>query len=120
MLARLADEIGIPVRLAKEYYLDFIKELEGERSEIRDINEIIASSVSEQVLFLPTYRRIEQDLKFIFRGMESDIAKLRERLAAGRNSSKFIELVEFGMEDVEHAITARMDQVKESVRDRAK
>ena len=116
MLARAADEIGIPTRLARDYFVSYMKELEGEPSEIRKVNEAMASRVSEQVLFLPTYRRIEQDLKFIFRGMESDIAKLRERLAAGRNQSKFIELVEFGMEDVERAIAARMDQVKESVR----
>jgi hypothetical protein len=48
--------------------------------------------------------------------MEADIAKLRERLAASRTSSKFIELVEFGIEDVERTISNRMDQVKESVR----
>jgi hypothetical protein len=48
--------------------------------------------------------------------MEADIAKLREKLVSTRTSSQFIELVEFGMEDVERTIAHRMDQVKESVR----
>ncbi|HEX4037190.1 MAG TPA: AAA family ATPase [Acidobacteriaceae bacterium] len=116
LLANAADEMGMPLRVAREYLASVWKEGEGEKSELSKVNEVIASRVTEQVLFLPTYRRIEQDLKSIFRGMESDIAKLREKLALGRNSSKSIELVEFGMEDVVKAISIRMDQVKESVR----
>jgi predicted ATPase len=116
LLASAADEMGIPVRVARDYFMSIWKEGEGETSELSKINELIASSVTEQVLYLPTYRRIEQDLKSIFRGMESDIAKLRERLALARTSSKSIELVEFGMEDVVKTLSLRMDQVKESVR----
>ena len=38
------------------------------------------------------------------------------RLSARREGAPFIELVEFGMEDVEQMITNRMSQIKESVR----
>jgi predicted ATPase len=70
-----------------------------------------------QFLYLPTYRRIEQDLKSIFRGIEIEekIKEFRNRLKK-RERTTFIELVEFGMEDVERTIQARMAQIKENVR----
>jgi energy-coupling factor transporter ATP-binding protein EcfA2 len=70
-----------------------------------------------QFLYLPTYRRIEQDLKSIFRGIEIEekVREFRERFRK-RDKSSFIELIEFGMEDVEKTIQARMAQIKERVR----
>ena len=70
-----------------------------------------------QFLYLPTYRRIEQDLKSIFRGIEIEekVREFRDRFRK-RDRSTFIELVEFGMEDVEKTIQSRMAKIKESVR----
>jgi len=70
-----------------------------------------------QFLYLPTYRRIEQDLKSIFRGIEIEekVREFRERFRK-RERSTFIELIEFGMEDVERTIQGRMIQIKERVR----
>ena len=70
-----------------------------------------------QFLYLPTYRRIEKDLKSIFGGVEieEEVKEFRERLKK-QEKTTFIELVEFGMEDVEATIQSRMSQVKESVR----
>ena len=70
-----------------------------------------------QFLYLPTYRRIGQDLKSIFRGIEIEekVREFRDRFRK-RDRSTFIELVEFGMEDVEKTIQSRMAKIKESVR----
>ena len=70
-----------------------------------------------QFLYLPTYRRIEQDLKSIFRGIEIEekVREFRDRFRK-RDTSSYIELIEFGMEDVERTIQARMSQIKERVR----
>jgi predicted ATPase len=70
-----------------------------------------------QFLYLPTYRRIEQDLKSIFRGIEIEekVREFRDRFRK-RERTSFIELIEFGMEDVEKTIQARMIQIKERVR----
>jgi predicted ATPase len=70
-----------------------------------------------QFLYLPTYRRIEQDLKSIFRGIEIEekVREFRDRFRK-RERSSFIELIEFGMEDVDKTIQARMTQIKERVR----
>lgn len=70
-----------------------------------------------QFLYLPTYRRIEQDLTWIFRGADIDekMREIRERTRK-RDRSSFIELIEFGMEDVDKTIQDRMAQTKERVR----
>jgi predicted ATPase len=70
-----------------------------------------------QFLYLPTYRRIEQDLKSIFRGIEIEekVREFRERFKK-REQTSFIELVEFGMGDVDKTIQERMARIKESVR----
>jgi putative AbiEii toxin of type IV toxin-antitoxin system len=80
------------------------------------ISETISSLVTEQILFLPTYRRIEQELQSIFPGSDEEIQAIRRRLVSSRTGESFIELVEFGMEDVEKTIGARLDQIKEGVR----
>jgi predicted ATPase len=52
------------------------------------------------VLFLPTYRRIERDLKTIFPALEEDIRRFNIRLNRLSDYKKHVELVEFGMHDV--------------------
>ena len=52
------------------------------------------------VLFLPTYRRIERDLKTIFPALEDDIRRFNNRLNRLSDYKKHVELVEFGMHDV--------------------
>lgn len=116
LLARVSEELGVSRAMTREYVRRYLTEVRFEATELEKIGKSISAAVSEQILFLPTYRRIEQDLKAIFRGTEADIEKLRERLVAARTSPKYIELVEFGMADVERTINIRMDQVKESVR----
>jgi len=69
-----------------------------------------------QFLYLPTYRRIEQDFKSIFGvEIEEKVREFRERFRK-REKSSYIELIEFGMEDVERTIQSRMAQIKEQVR----
>jgi predicted ATPase len=113
LLAALEDEMGH--REARQLMLKLSGEEMPEMVDFNAVNESLKAAVDVQVLFLPTYRRIEQDLKAIFPGLESDIAKYRERQAS-RSSKRFIELVEFGMEDVERMIVATMDKMKDFAR----
>jgi hypothetical protein len=86
---------------------------------MRLVSQKIKYSVTEQVLYLPTYRRIEQDLQSIFPELEVNSRRFRELFAKkSRRSSEggYVELVEFGMEDVELAIQRKMDEIKERER----
>ena len=56
-----------------------------------------------QILYLPTYRRIEKDLSLIFPEMDESAHSVHRRkdLLSTDTQRDFIELVEFGMEDVD-------------------
>ncbi|WP_411727304.1 AAA family ATPase [Methyloglobulus sp.] len=64
----------------------------------------IQKSLKAQLLYLPTYRRIEQELNLIFKGLDERELSNRRHLLASRRGETFVELVEFGMKDVESAI----------------
>ncbi len=105
---------GLPYSTSREMVLLTLHE-RSESSEIEKVAEQISSLVSEQFLYLPTYRRIEHDLQWIFRSGDIDIDELRRSLA-GRGAEGYVELVHFGMEDVEQKFQMRMVQLKESLR----
>ncbi|WP_157804769.1 AAA family ATPase [Stenotrophomonas maltophilia] len=72
-----------------------------------------------QVLYLPTYRRIEQDIKSIFPALdESDLKKFHVRSdQVNSNSGRgYIELVQFGMQDVESKIREGLEEIRETAR----
>ncbi len=116
-VTRLASELRLPPRVARAMLDDYIKTTKAKPTHIQTLDRLLSRLVSGQFLYLPTYRRIEQDLTSIFRGIDidSELRKFRERLAR-RSGATFLELVEFGMEDVEQTITRRMAQIKENVR----
>src|SRR6266487_5935474 len=69
-----------------------------------DLDEALKTLASEsQVLYLPTYRRIEKDLSLILPRLEESMRSLHQgrELPPTETSRTHIELVEFGMEDVE-------------------
>lgn len=69
------------------------------------------TSLDMQVIFLPTYRRIEQDLKTLFPDL-TDAIRGRAENIPGPTPSNLIELVEFGMEDVQHLIDVNLTSLR--------
>lgn len=67
------------------------------------------------VLYLPTYRRIEQELKVVLDGRidEDDFRNRRMRFIDNNN---YTELIEFGMRDVDAAIDKTLTYLKDSSR----
>lgn len=73
-----------------------------------EITREIEESFNATILYLPTYRRIEEQLKNIFPNMDSDDwRRARRRI----RSDRAVELVEFGMADVENAVKACQEQL---------
>lgn len=63
-------------------------------------------------MFLPTYRRIEQELNLIFKGLdERELKHRRDLLTSRRGDETFVELIEFGMKDVENAVTTTLSKL---------
>jgi ABC-type transport system involved in cytochrome c biogenesis ATPase subunit len=77
------------------------------------VEEKLQAAVPSRVLYLPTYRRIEKDLRDIFPGVDERLRRGEtESFQAGRSGSHYIELVSFGMEDVRHVISKLMIELR--------
>ena len=103
-LELLCDQYGIPIDyLLRE--LDLFEYTDRPQTKsLRTAFKKIRSSLGAQLLYLPTYRRIEQELNLIFRDFdEYEIAHRRKPIASRKRDNTFVELVEFGMKDVEDA-----------------
>lgn len=118
LLREIAAEAGYSLR-AVEHILDEMKSADtAPIAELTSIAQHIHSALPGQVLYLPTYRRIEQDLKAIFRDIDMDaqLKKLRDRVGSGRSKGRYVELVEFGMQDVESTVGLRLASLKDAAR----
>lgn len=91
----------------------------NERSAIGKLSALIKQSGHHKVIYLPTYRRIEQDLKSVF--PNADERELRGLTAAAEASVStrtkgHVELVQFGMHDVETKIGDELDAIERRTR----
>jgi hypothetical protein len=109
-------------RLCAEYGLSLhhmIRDLElfgpedgAEAETLKAVLEAIRGALKSQLLYLPTYRRIEQELNLIFKGMdERELRPRREMSNVRRGDDTFVELIEFGMKDVEADIDRTLSQL---------
>lgn len=121
LVARLGAETDLPIHLVRQYVREYAAfqspYTDPKRGRPTEMLRRLNDWNLGQFLYLPTYRRIEQDLKSIFQGLEIE-EKIQEfRSKAKREAhTSFIELVEFGMEDVARTIRTRMEAIKEEVR----
>ena len=105
-LEHLCDRYGIPIDyLLREVNL-FEHAGQSQTESLRVTFKNIHDSLGAQLLYLPTYRRIEQELSLIFQNRDIDeyeISQRRKLPTSRRRDNTFVELVEFGMKDVEDA-----------------
>ncbi|MET3892391.1 hypothetical protein ABIE41_003467 [Bosea sp. OAE506] len=67
----------------------------------------LAEILPARVLYLPTYRRIERDMREVFPGLEERFKRYSGSdalIEVGRSGNFYVELVNFGMEDVKRDI----------------
>jgi energy-coupling factor transporter ATP-binding protein EcfA2 len=69
---------------------------------IERVEKLIATLVPGQILFLPTYRRIEQDFRALFPKLLEHIQRFGDQdLAFDRKTARYHEIIQFGMEDIQ-------------------
>lgn len=116
-LEMLCDQYGIPLHFLLDEIDLFDRSKKGRQNTLIQTMEAIQGSLGAQLLYLPTYRRIEQELNLIFKGLdERELMKRRHMLTARRNADTYVELVEFGMKDVESAIRGTRDDLDKFAR----
>jgi len=116
-LQMMIDQYGIPLE-------QIMRRIEMSE-EMGDLTEKIQSGwnpISAQILYLPTYRRIERELDSILEYVGPDSfrrqrSRFRPRDRPDEIDKGFIELVEFGMKDVKNAIDLELDELKEFARE---
>ena len=116
-LEMLSDQYGIPFNFLLRELSPFDPPYKGLSSALTEAMEKIKESLNAQILYLPTYRRIEQELDLIIKGLdERELLKRRRLLSARRSADSYVELVEFGMRDVESAIQDTRDELDKFAR----
>lgn len=78
--------------------------------DLLSLQQTMAEAIGAQILYLPTYRRIERELTSIFSGIDTD--DLRKFAEVQAEDGAFIELVEFGMADVQRAIKKALEDIR--------
>lgn len=110
MSLRIADDLAREVKFLSQGEM----ELEvGRQSVIASVDSFLSENLNGRILFLPTYRRIEKDIKVVFPEIEEEIqGKLTRRARDNLMNDNYIELVQFGMEDVKSKISTRLENVR--------
>ena len=115
-IEKYARQYNIPTRFLLEYAESkMLTEAESLSEEkIERITASINKLINGKVLYLPTYRRIEQELASIFSELEElpELKRTFERLRHRTYNENYVELVEFGMKDVEETISHKMGDLK--------
>jgi len=96
---------------------DSATEGKGASTDMQRRVQELRSIFGSQILYLPTYRRIERELSSILEGLDpEDPRRTRSRTRARETDESFIELVEFGMKDVQAAVDRARENIKEFAR----
>ncbi len=120
MMRFIAEREGVPVSLIEELSSILSRDRSRFRehlpSEVRNIRDFFEENLEGQILYLPTYRRIEKNIESIFPWMEEEVQRTisRSRRARGlrRQRDLYIELVNFGMNDIYRMIDAKMESLR--------
>lgn len=128
-LFQIARANEIPLSILYEYLRENVHTTEDRarqltfggrsRSKLAEVSDAIRGHVTAQILYLPTYRRIEHELKSIFPKLNiEDLDKYRQREESNlkRGMGGFVELVEFGMKDVEDMVDRTINRLREYIR----
>lgn len=120
----LSQEFAVPYRVLRDYVYD-IQENKfniDKHNDIKYIEEKLNLIFKDtQIIYLPTYRRIEKDLKNIFPHLENSLKELEylnQRNEKNNFENYYLELVEFGMSDVNRKIKKRCIELKNYFYDR--
>lgn len=109
-IERSARRYNMPVRYVVEQLSLFSSQ---PPEELRKKLDTIVQKIDSQILYLPTYRRIEQELTNILDGIDpSDLQRRRIQAPRSDRDEAYIELVEFGMQDVETSIIDELSRLE--------
>ncbi|MBV5282066.1 MAG: AAA family ATPase [Paludibacter sp.] len=118
VMERIANQYDVPLGLINEIimmYRDEEHRIEKD-NRVQQLEELLNLEFKNtQIVYLPTYRRIEKDLKNIFPHLEESMKEYeykKRRRSLIAESPDYVELVEFGMDDVKERVERRCSELK--------
>lgn len=116
----LRAELGMSISMAREVAEEIVFRGQEEfefadlpAKNIVEVDRYLNENMNGRILYLPTYRRIEKDIKIVFPEIEDELRRaLTRRVRDTSRSENYIELVQFGMEDVQTKISTSLEKVR--------
>lgn len=119
IIRKIARRVDAPVPLIRQYAMDYIRNgkferqsvQKGDRKKVQELSEAIDENISQKVIYLTTYRRIENDF--------SNLLSTNDRYSSSsdRLHSETELLIQFGMSDVDKAIKVILKKISETSRE---
>jgi len=95
----------------RAYYRESCDDTLETTQNLRQVEDYLKAHLDGQILYLPTYRRIEKELALLFPELEDE-----DYMDRRTHHTEFFELIEFGMRDVEQKISEALSKLKENAR----
>nr|WP_315035082.1 hypothetical protein [uncultured Chryseobacterium sp.] len=112
----LSEKFDIPSRVIREYIFEVYEKKENidNHNNIKSIELKLNTILKDiKIIYLPTYRRIEKDLVNILPHLERSIKEYEiQNRRYGFKEENYMELVEFGMNDIQRKIEKRCLDLK--------
>ncbi|NYJ12505.1 ABC-type transport system involved in cytochrome c biogenesis ATPase subunit [Rhizobium leguminosarum] len=92
---------------------ELFKDRDRKVEAILALQEEVANTLQAQILYLPTYRRIERELSSIIQGYDPDDRRGPPIARQQEDARDYVELVEFGMNDVKKSINRTLEEIRD-------
>ena len=109
---------GQALRTIKLHSTSNLDDVVNRTKKLDDLGENLSKAITPQIVSLPTYRRIEKELEDILHDPYKEELRqiLRRRGPTDRKEKHYMELVEFGMQDVEDTMKLEMSRLTKTNR----
>lgn len=112
-LEYICNKFSIPLRFVADQ-MDLFEDLPiRPGKKLDELLSNITKSITSQILYLPTYRRIEQELNLIFKGIDEERRHSTQFISSRDTNRTFVELIEFGMKDVQTVVDDTLKRLKD-------
>lgn len=119
LFQEMSSRFKIPLRASEDLFFS-LRHGVGPDEQLKDfefigkVESALTESIQGRILYLPTYRRIERDIKKIFPNIEERIQdSLISDSPPDEEDQVYVELVRFGMEDVLKKLNKKMSFLRD-------
>ena len=116
MTTELSEKFRVPLSYARREIIESIQKFELTSKSFNELVERLMKFDDDvEILYFPTFRRIEEDLnKLLAFSEDEDDDYEYKRKVKGRDLNKYGELINFGMTDVETSINELLEKIRKT------